>query len=572
MGPLLVHQAYDYAGVLPNVTTYPQDVRNCTSCHDGSSRSSTTTKTKDGDSWKTKASALACGACHDGIDFKTGTGITLKDKAAGLTVSNINGSGFAHPPGPLTDNSQCANCHRSNGSFPQLDIDLNHLPVTPPNPENALVVDGGSSNTNSAWIASGASVGRLPPGAITPTYDVLSVSRNASKQPVMVFRWLQNGTPVPINAFATAAVNPATGQKEMWDNFMGSPSAQFVFAVPQDGIAQPADFNASVSGYLRKIWDGTASGSSAGTLSGPDAGGFYTVTLTGVTVPDDAVMLTGGMGYSYSITNTLPLTQTNLPDFPVTAPTATGQTNKQGGLIVIAPNVQKVATGYTGRRPIVEDRRCNACHQELGVFTKDSFHGGQRNDATTCSWCHHPNKTSDGWAIDSTAFVHAIHASAKRTANYTWHAKSPTEGFWNVTFPGILNDCATCHLPGTFDYTASASQAALTKRLFRTAAQGTYAADFTNSPYIAVGVDYGNGFSFNATTGVTTPASASTLVISPTATVCSACHEEDLNHIRSNGAFYKSRSTAIPGTTESCLNCHGSGRSQDIAVVHAKNR
>ncbi len=132
--------------------------------------------------------------------------------------------------------------------------------MTPPNPDNALAVAGGSSNTHSAWIASGGSVGRLPPGAITPTYEVQSVSRNASKQPVMVFRWLQNGTPVPINPFASAAVNPATGQKEMWDNFMGSPSAYFVFAVPQDGNAAPADFNATVQGYLRKIWDGTATG------------------------------------------------------------------------------------------------------------------------------------------------------------------------------------------------------------------------------------------------------------------------------------------------------------------------
>ena len=126
---------------------------------------------------------------------------------------------------------------------PAADIDLAHFPVTPPNPDNALAVAGGNSNTNAAWIASGGSVGRLPPGAIAPTYEVQSVSRNASKQPVMVFRWLQNGTAVPINPFASAPVNPATGQKEMWTNFMGSPSAYFVFAVPQDGIAAPADFN-----------------------------------------------------------------------------------------------------------------------------------------------------------------------------------------------------------------------------------------------------------------------------------------------------------------------------------------
>ena len=196
------------------------------------------------------------------------------------------------------------------------------------------------------------------------------------------------------------------------------------------------------------------------------------MTLTGVTIPDNAIMLTGGMGYSYNATSTQPQTQTNLPDFPVTAPVA-GQTNKAGGLIVIAPNVQKVATGYTGRRAIVEDKRCNACHQELGTFTEDAFHAGQRNDATTCSWCHNPAKTSSGWAVDSTAFVHAIHASAKRTVPYNWHAVSSTDGFFNVTFPGILNDCQTCHLPGTFDFSATPAQA-LSSRLLRTVGTGTY--------------------------------------------------------------------------------------------------
>jgi OmcA/MtrC family decaheme c-type cytochrome len=570
MGPLLVHQNYDYAGVLPADTTYPQDIRNCTSCHDGSSTSPRTTKTKDGDNWKMKPAALACGACHDGINFATGTGLTLADNAKGLTQSNINGSGLAHPAGPLPDDSQCALCHKSNGTFPLADIDLSHFPVTPPNPANALAVAGGNANTNSAWIASGSSVGRIPPGAIVPTYEVQSVSRNASKQPVMVFRWKQNGTPVPINPFATAAVNPATGQKEMWDNFMGSPSAQFVYAVPQDGIAAPADFNGSDSGYLRKIWDGTATGAGAGNLTGPDANGFYTVTLTGVTIPDNAVMLTGGMGYSYNVTSTLPQTQTNLPDYPVTAPVA-GQTNKKGGLIVIAPNVQMVATGYTGRRAIVQDEHCNACHQELGTFTTDAFHAGQRNDATTCSWCHNPNKVGTGWSIDSTAFVHAIHASAKRTVPYTYQATSSTDGFFNVTFPGILSDCQTCHLPGTFDFSATPS-AAISSRQLRTAAQGTFSASPALSPYVTAGTNYGSGFSTSAA-GVPTDAAATTLVLSPTVAVCSACHDSSTAtaHMKGNtGVFYAPRSAAL-GNTETCLVCHGTGGVADIAVVHKAN-
>ena len=472
---LLVHQNYNYAGVLLNEPTYPQDIRNCTSCHDG--RTTATNPTKDGDNWKKVPTVTACGSCHDGIKFATGTGVTLADKAKGLTTTNINGTGLAHPAGPLPDDSQCALCHKSNGSFPVADIDLAHMPVTPPNPGNALLLGGTNSNTNAAWIASGGSVGRLPLGAIAVTYDLKSVSRNTSKQPVMVFRMLQNGAAVALNTFATAAVNPATGGKEVWDNFMGAPSVYFVFAVPQDGITTPSDFNVSVSGWLKKVWDGTATGTGAGTLTGPDSTGYYTATLTGVTVPDNAVMLTGGLGYTYNVTATLPLTQTNLAGYPVSAPTnptyaATAQ--RIGGLIVIAPNVQKVATGYTGRRAIVEDARCNACHQELGTFTEDAFHAGQRNDGTTCSWCHRPNQTSSGWAADSTAFVHAIHGSAKRSNKFTWHAASPTEGFWDVTYPGILNDCLTCHLPGTFDFSASASASAMDNRLFRTVATGKF--------------------------------------------------------------------------------------------------
>ena len=77
---------------------------------------------------------------------------------------------------------------------------------------------------------------------------------------------------------------------------MGSPSLYFVFAVPQDGFTTPADFNATVSGYLRTIWNGSATGSGVGTLSAPDADGYYTGTLTGVTIPTSAVMLTGGHG------------------------------------------------------------------------------------------------------------------------------------------------------------------------------------------------------------------------------------------------------------------------------------
>ena len=415
---------------------------------------------------------------------------------------------------------------------------------------------------------------------------------------------------------------------------MGAPCVACVFAVPQAGVASPADVNVSVSGWLTSIWNGKATGTGAGTLSGPDADGYYTATLTGVTVPDNAVMLTGGLGYTYNVTSTLPLTQTNLTDYPVSAATATGQTNKVGGLIVISPNVQKVATGYTGRRAIVEDKRCNNCHQELGTFTEDAFHAGQRNDGTTCSWCHRPNQTSSGWSADSTSFVHAIHAKNKRDVKYTWHAASMTSGFWDIGYPGVLARCEQCHLPDTFNYGVTASMNAVgmgadntDKRLYRTVGVGkyigtagvtavtsyTYASAtgtcnppatlvpqtdvgaFSLSPYIVAdangtsGTNYGVGFTFNAglTTsngckpdgtpysipaGGTLPADSTTLVTSPTATVCSACHDSAVarSHMTLNGgSLYTPRSVALK-TTETCFVCHSTGKLADIKAVHAR--
>jgi OmcA/MtrC family decaheme c-type cytochrome len=576
-GELLVKEGYNYAGVLLNHTRFPQDIRNCSKCHD-----STAPKVApQAANFKNVPSRLACGSCHDGINWATGQGVTN----AAADQAKIEGTtpvATGHIGGAQADDSRCSLCHDATSIEK-----VYHLAITPPNPANALAVTGGNNNTAAAWIASKDN--NLPTGAIKVTYDVSSVSRNASKQPVIVFKMLQNGVAVPFNT-------SGTGKTEMWDNFMGSPSAYFVFAVPQDGIAAPSDFNATASSYLRSIWNGSATGSGAGTMTGPDANGNYTVTLTGVTIPDNAVMLTGGIGYSYGLRTSMPLTQTNLVDnsladptrkgrFATAPATATGLTpgmpNQLGGLIVVSEDVQRVATGAFGRRPIVEDKRCNACHEELGAFAIESFHAGQRNDGTTCSWCHTPNRASGGWSADSTSFIHAIHAASKRQVPFTWHATSTDHSYGDIGYPGVLNRCETCHLPGTYDFSASASASQEANRLYRTDASGTPLPAtptdlqlFIAPPVIdaAPGTNYGSGFSFNAATGVTTPAAGTNLVSSPTAAVCTSCHDgaQAQAHMRANGgSIYAPRSAAL-ANKEQCLVCHGSGKIADIKAVHTK--
>jgi len=48
-------------------------------------------------------------------------------------------------------------------------------------------------------------------------------------------------------------------------------------------------------GYIKTIWNGTATGHRCRDHDLRRDHGFYTITLTGVTVPDNATMLTGGL-------------------------------------------------------------------------------------------------------------------------------------------------------------------------------------------------------------------------------------------------------------------------------------
>ena len=109
---------------------------------------------------------------------------------------------------------------------------------------------------------------------------------------------------------------------------------------------------------------------------------------------------------------------------------------------------------------------------------------------------------------------------------------------------------------------------------------------FELSPYITPLTNY--GFVFNAglnptnsckpggtlvtnPPGGTVQADPVTLVNSPIATACFACHDGDVEsaHMQLNGgSLYEPRSTAL-AKPESCMICHGPGKIADIKVMHA---
>ena len=159
---------------------------------------------------------------------------------------------------------------------------------------------------------------------------------------------------------------------------------------------------------------------------------------------------------------------------------------------------------------------------------------------------------------------------------FTWHASTTTESFADVKFPGILAQCETCHLPGTYDFRNADSAAALPGKQYRTMAAGTFNPTtpvdlFALSPYVTPGIPYGSGFSFSFSEGPK-EAAPTTLVTSPVATTCFACHDTDVAraHMTSNGgSIYAQRSTAL-AVVEQCMVCHGPGRIADIKTMHNK--
>jgi OmcA/MtrC family decaheme c-type cytochrome len=486
------------AGVDVHEITYPQDIRNCTMCHKGT----------DVNNWKTKPTMKSCGSCHNGLDFA------------------------AHQGGQTNDQF-CAGCHAGASAIKevaashQLNDQTGNNPVTP----------AGLSNF---------------------TYAISEVKLNASNQPEFKFQIKKDGAAVTFNA--NTATYPLTGFIDYIDPASGRNAGlnfYVVYSVPQDGIAEPADFNARSNVSLVNIWKGTH-----GTLTGPDANGFYTATLTtqaatsstpaaAIKVPANAKMLTGAMIGNFA------------------------QVTASGNVARNTKDAIKVATGYTGRRAIVDNAKCNKCHDQLGITP--SFHGGARNDAALCAFCHTVNQTSSGWSANASTFVHGIHAAKKRSVPFNWHSAKDAAGNWtlyypHVTYPGVLRNCEQCHVTGSYDFSSTTALAAVPNLLWTTDATGKFdgadtTKNFAFSPYVIKDnlYNYGTGFSYAPATDVTTQAASTTLVSSPISAACFSCHDTKMakdHMVNMGGTIYEPRSTVMTNgafsRSETCLTCHGS--------------
>ena len=121
-----------------STVVFPQDVRNCTTCHAAAATQA--------DAWKTNPSAAACGSCHDDVNFATGKNhVNLVEQ----------------------DDNQCKNCHTPNQVS---DLD-NSIPGSHLIPANSTSLPGLVTKVVSV-------TGATPGNAPTVTFTVLDKSGN----------------------------------------------------------------------------------------------------------------------------------------------------------------------------------------------------------------------------------------------------------------------------------------------------------------------------------------------------------------------------------------------------------
>ena len=194
------------------------------------------------------------------------------------------------------------------------------------------------------------------------------------------------------------------------------------------------------------------------------------------------------------------------------------------------------------RRQVVSIAKCNSCH---GYKTE---HGDNRtNTQAQCQQCHNPRMaTTDNYqSLDFKRIIHRIHAAGAGLQSqgiglnplvvnspYGSHTFDSTV----VQFPGHLNDCNTCHVNDSYQLPLGSNVLASTYNM-----------------------------------GANTADPSDDLRITPTASVCSSCHDSSSakDHMVQNGADFSA--TNSTSSTEACAVCHGPGRVADISVVHGLN-
>ena len=521
---------------------FPQDIRNCTKCHDGEDP-----ETPQGNNWQDVPSMEACGACHDDIDFSLG--------AAG-----------GHLGGVVNSNSQCTGCHKPGGWAGS--VAESH--TIPGKAERAFF------QFNILTIC-GTPVGATPMCAEgtspTVTFSVEDPSGNGGHEYNDFYNIVQTSTTDPEYATATAGSNVRLTMDFAWKGVGENDYTNDANPgdLSGDRPARALQVNLLTSPGVTYVGNGeylfnAANDSTPWTipvLASPHTPiGTIAVAIEGRGTADD------GTG-SYSVR------------VPVKAPVAYAAVND---------------SSPKPRRQVVDaTTKCDRCHDVL------SLHGGSRNDnGQLCVFCHNPNMTdvndrpkgANGLpdasqtvdnkteeSVDFKRMIHGIHAAAASnfdgTEAHGFREKGLVIGggsnhdYSNLRFPGVLSRCKTCHLEAgdlngdvkydTYVLEDHTPDGGVNWEL--PVQDGIFGSTVNSYPNARP-----DGSDFDAKLAD----QSDDLKYSPIASVCSSCHDaaQSTAHMEGKGALFDADQQAQEGNVEACLFCHGPDKLVDVKLVH----
>jgi OmcA/MtrC family decaheme c-type cytochrome len=496
-----------------NTTLYPQDTRNCVTCH-----VQTNPLLTEAVNFETVPTLEACGACHDNVNFVTGAN---------------------HGPNIVANDTQCTTCHGTTST-----IDDGHLQVVAAHviPEVVAatkfqyIVNSVSFTTNTAHqVYPIVKFSVVDPTNGNAPYNILTASAFAGNDP-------GTGKPVCANGgTARLAIDIAWDTSDYTNWGSGTTAAAW---------GQPLSLNPlNVSGCA------TAVPTSA--ISGPDATGVFTLTSPTALPTPPAANCPPAASTACPVIANIAVVLEGHPGIVTTGPGATS--------IPVTSTVRYAnVAGSTpvARRMVVDIAKCDVCHSVLAE------HGDNRNNnGQVCVTCHNPASTDVGsrqtltapgidglWeqTIDFKHMIHAIHDGSVRGA-----AGSPfviygyggsVNNFTDVVYPGQINRCDACHVGSSY------------YPVVDTAVQATT---------LLTGL---SKESPNATT-VGNPISTSANMSVCSACHVDAV---TLTHMEQNGgstavtkdAEGRTVPSTNPAAVETCSVCHGAGGVADVAVVH----
>ena len=453
---------------------FPQDLRNCQTCHDESDEN-----TPQASNWRLVPTRAACGTCHydDGVP----------DSGNDFAIENGE-----HPGGfVFNDDTQCVDCHGPDGTVTNEEGRLVQIPVAHEIREQTAGADF--------------------------EFNVLDVT-----------------------------INPA-------DNI---PTVTFSVTNPNDGDAA-YDINADepfiqcAGGASRLAVDiGWSTTEYANIGSGSVPGLPISVNPLGAC--GGASTNVGGNIFEVTSTIPIPLTATGslaavLEGHPAVDVYDTGSYSRIAvkSAVLFAPITDATAQP---RRAVVNIDKCSDCHQELAL------HGNNRTDEPqACVVCHNPAVTdigrrtaatgpcavgTDDVSVDFKRMIHQIHATGELGTTFDVCGFGSRPQSLEAQYPGRLNNCEGCHLPGTY-YPVDPAE------VFGTTISAVDPAILTDD-----------------------------VVLSPNVAVCSACHTDSLaiDHMDREGGDFAATKAAdgslVSAESEGCALCHGPGRSVDVKVIH----